>query len=93
MTIERKSNNYIGFAVCISIGLIISAYILGQSASKIILKDQSILVKGYSETPIKADSAEWAASFAVQSANISDCLLYTSPSPRDQRGSRMPSSA
>ena len=24
---------------------------------------------------------------------LSDCLLYTSPSPRDQRGSRMPSSA
>ena len=26
-------------------------------------------------------------------AKIHDCLLYTSPSPRDQRGSRMPSSA
>ena len=26
-------------------------------------------------------------------ALIIDCLLYTSPSPRDQRGSRMPSSA
>ena len=26
-------------------------------------------------------------------ANIELCLLYTSPSPRDQRGSRMPSSA
>ena len=25
--------------------------------------------------------------------DITDCLLYTSPSPRDQRGSRMPSSA
>ena len=25
--------------------------------------------------------------------NASGCLLYTSPSPRDQRGSRMPSSA
>ena len=24
---------------------------------------------------------------------IKNCLLYTSPSPRDQRGSRMPSSA
>ena len=24
---------------------------------------------------------------------LGDCLLYTSPSPRDQRGSRMPSSA
>ena len=26
-------------------------------------------------------------------ARFNDCLLYTSPSPRDQRGSRMPSSA
>ena len=26
-------------------------------------------------------------------ALLTDCLLYTSPSPRDQRGSRMPSSA
>ena len=26
-------------------------------------------------------------------AGFSHCLLYTSPSPRDQRGSRMPSSA
>ena len=25
--------------------------------------------------------------------DVKDCLLYTSPSPRDQRGSRMPSSA
>ena len=25
--------------------------------------------------------------------NLDNCLLYTSPSPRDQRGSRMPSSA
>ena len=25
--------------------------------------------------------------------NLSDCLLYTSPSPRDSRRSRMPSSA
>ena len=25
--------------------------------------------------------------------HLSICLLYTSPSPRDQRGSRMPSSA
>ena len=24
---------------------------------------------------------------------VGNCLLYTSPSPRDQRGSRMPSSA
>ena len=28
-----------------------------------------------------------------QISTLSTCLLYTSPSPRDQRGSRMPSSA
>ena len=40
------------------------------------------------------DSA--AAPVAVEepvAAEPVDCLLYTSPSPRDQRGSRMPSSA
>ena len=29
----------------------------------------------------------------IENADIKSCLLYTSPSPRDQRGSRMPSSA
>ena len=29
----------------------------------------------------------------IREALIKICLLYTSPSPRDQRGSRMPSSA
>ena len=31
--------------------------------------------------------------FTVEPLTLSACLLYTSPSPRDQRGSRMPSSA
>ena len=30
---------------------------------------------------------------SLTSNRLSSCLLYTSPSPRDQRGSRMPSSA
>ena len=29
----------------------------------------------------------------TQNDEVNICLLYTSPSPRDQRGSRMPSSA
>ena len=34
------------------------------------------------------------AKFKAQVLNqFVDCLLYTSPSPRDQRGTRMPSSA
>ena len=31
--------------------------------------------------------------FVTRLKENDDCLLYTSPSPRDQRGSRMPSSA
>ena len=41
------------------------------------------------------DAAMEAESAATEPAEeLSEvCLLYTSPSPRDQRGSRMPSSA
>ena len=35
-------------------------------------------------------NGRWAIS---NSLNISNCLLYTSPSPRDRQKSRMPSSA
>ena len=31
--------------------------------------------------------------FKKQTASFQDCLLYTSPSPRDRQKSRMPSSA
>ena len=34
-----------------------------------------------------------AVSIDENLVDIETCLLYTSPSPRDQRGSRMPSSA
>ena len=39
-------------------------------------------------------TVELAIQCGAKTINIPDtCLLYTSPSPRDQRGSRMPSSA
>ena len=34
-----------------------------------------------------------AAGFLANGVKVYICLLYTSPSPRDQSGSRMPSSA
>ena len=40
------------------------------------------------------DAATWSTALAFGAAlGGYVCLLYTSPSPRDQRGSRMPSSA
>ena len=41
--------------------------------------------------PVAAAIKEFFGS--SQLSQFMDCLLYTSPSPRDQRGSRMPSSA
>ena len=40
--------------------------------------------------PIAPDSDDEELEYSEQ---VNSCLLYTSPSPRDQRGSRMPSSA
>ena len=46
--------------------------------------------EGPDDMPAHVKSSLFGASVVVP---IRDCLLYTSPSPRDQRGSRMPSSA
>ena len=43
---------------------------------------------------VQAGSGQAPARQATISSGLpNSCLLYTSPSPRDQRGSRMPSSA
>ena len=51
--------------------------------------------KANKEAAVKAST--WDTATDDQKRNFHDlnkfCLLYTSPSPRDQRGSRMPSSA
>ena len=46
---------------------------------------------GLSNHPEVKDAAQ--AAISEYGYGLSSCLLYTSPSPRDQRGSRMPSSA
>ena len=59
-----------------------------------LLESERILVKELS-TRIGDVDLESVAGGAKTSSNERNggCLLYTSPSPRDQRGSRMPSSA
>ena len=43
------------------------------------------------QKPLPTRSKKSIAGFKLRDGMV--CLLYTSPSPRDQRGSRMPSSA
>ena len=45
------------------------------------------------ELPKKPDWIRVRIPVSPEVDRIKACLLYTSPSPRDQRGSRMPSSA
>ena len=42
---------------------------------------------------LTSDPTNDAYYFIADYHTLTTCLLYTSPSPRDQRGSRMPSSA
>ena len=46
-----------------------------------------------SKTEIQSYANEKKINHLEDPSNEHNCLLYTSPSPRDQRGSRMPSSA
>ena len=51
------------------------------------------LQKFVNRNKVKVDEAHIRHQYFGLMPVIKACLLYTSPSPRDQRGSRMPSSA
>ena len=58
------------------------------------LGKKSFVVTAFSKLrDLKSDEKVIAAKELNVLKNDLTCLLYTSPSPRDQRGSRMPSSA
>ena len=42
---------------------------------------------------LKSNVKDWSNAAVEKAEEVSNCLLYTSPSPRDVEESRMPSSA
>ena len=65
-----------------------------EDASLVLNKKQiDANIKGQSFELIDARSKERFLGLQPEARKELSCLLYTSPSPRDQRGSRMPSSA
>ena len=64
------------------------------------LKEISIIIKDFTKTYIQNSGCKGViiglsggVDSAVTAVLCKDCLLYTSPSPRDRQKSRMPSSA
>ena len=59
--------------------------------------DKGLIYKGYSVQPYSPKAGTGLSSHELNQPgtyrDVSDCLLYTSPSPRDFQVSRMPSSA
>ena len=63
--------------------------LIGEHILAALLKDDNMIVK----TLISNAGGDSAALGKRLDANLANCLLYTSPSPRDRTRSRMPSSA
>jgi len=76
-----------------------SALLLAGLATPVLargFKDESLTLRlpaALSRFATYGDVAGLGGASAGSKWSSSVCLLYTSPSPRDQRGSRMPSSA
>ena len=76
------------FIILISLGLISPTSI----ESKVFPRDEWA-IKTPTELNINQEKIDHLFNLSFADDATQACLLYTSPSPRDQRGSRMPSSA
>ena len=74
-----------------AIWLIMAAMITSGCQTLGSLEAPEVSVTGIALNSISLFEQEWG--LTLRARNPNDCLLYTSPSPRDKRQSRMPSSA
>ena len=77
---------------CVPAGVIIPGYHTGHYHDRILNRLVTRL-RNYRQAQDFIRAEAMSAVIEEVVAEYYNCLLYTSPSPRDQRGSRMPSSA
>ena len=66
---------------------------MAEKSNKVLLQVKGLKVAYGGIQAVKGVDFEVREGELVSLIGSNGCLLYTSPSPRDQRGSRMPSSA
>ena len=92
--VKPKTHNYLGAIQLYPYaeGSLYQVYTSPEQVTDIALEKGEGLI-----TVSAGDTKRWTVGDTVSGSGADQqvhiCLLYTSPSPRDQRGSRMPSSA
>ena len=77
--------------LCVSDDEAVDAVLWGEQGAGHALAEGSVVIDCSTISPAQAQAM--AARLKSEGIHYIDCLLYTSPSPRDKRQSRMPSSA
>ena len=90
--LQEEKGISVANAACVA-GHSLGEYAALCAAGSLSLSDTAKLLRIRGEAMQNAVPVGQGAMAALIGATIETCLLYTSPSPRDQRGSRMPSSA
>ena len=70
-----------------------TAYVLAQAINRAIGEKKGINRYGFYYVTMDESLSRTVIDFSGRPELVWNCLLYTSPSPRDKRQSRMPSSA
>ena len=81
------------FAVVTVAGLCWNGTAVAQESGKQGFRDDVSFLKQHTKIVTLTDGTAAVAVAPAYQGRVMTCLLYTSPSPRDKRQSRMPSSA
>jgi len=68
----ENKNSYIALGLILSLGLIISAFILGNTWKKVSRSNVTITVTGSAQKNIRSDFAVWTGTFSVNSSQLQD---------------------
>ena len=65
---------WLSLGAVLALGLIIAAFIIGQSAKQVASARESITVKGTAEKSVKADKALWSVTVSTTASSVAQAL-------------------